>query len=420
MLGLVLAGEAVYLLPFAVTRFFRPTVLETFGLSNTELGSALAVYGIVAMLAYVPGGPLADRFSARKLLAVSLWTTAAGGLFMATLPDARGSVWLWGFFGVTTILLFWAALIRATRDWGGEDEQGRAFGLLDSGRGALAAVMASLGAALFAWSFPEGYEAASFPERKAAMVAVIHVYTFTTFLAGIFVWFAIPEHPPGRGKRWDPHEESVRRHLGRALRLPPVWINAVIVICAYVAYKGFDNYGLYAVQAFGMDEVEAARLTALGAWVRPFAALGFGLLGDRYLVSRMIVVCFAVLTVSQLIFATLTPAPGLAWVLLGNVLVGGAAIFGLRALYYAVFEEARVPRAIMGTAVGIVSVLGYTPDIFINYLGGVLLDASPGLPGHQHFFWLLTAFAVLGLGASLAMVAWLRRARGMAPADNLG
>ena len=162
MLGLIVAGEAVYLLPFAITRFFRPTVLETFGLTNTELGTAMAVYGVVAMLAYVPGGPLADRFSARKLLALSLWTTAAGGLYMTSLPGFQESRWLWGFFGITSILLFWAALIRATREWGGHETQGRAFGLLDAGRGVLAAAMASLGAALFTWSFPEGYAAASF------------------------------------------------------------------------------------------------------------------------------------------------------------------------------------------------------------------------------------------------------------------
>ncbi len=418
MIGLILAGEAVYLLPFAVTRFFRPTVLETFGLSNTELGKAMAVYGIVAMVAYVPGGPLADRFSARKLLALSLWTTAAGGLYMSTLPDHAGSVWLWGFFGVTTILLFWAALIRATRDWGGHDEQGRAFGLLDSGRGVLAAVMASLGAALFAWSFPDGYAAADFAERRQALVLIIHLYTLTTFAAGVFVWFAIPERPAER--RWDPHRESVLHHFGRALRLPAVWITAVIVVCAYVAYKGFDNYGLYAVQAFGISEVESARLTAIGAWVRPFAALGFGLLGDRFLVSRMTVLCFALLLASQLLFALLTPAPSLWWVLYANVLLGSTAIFGLRALYYAIFEEAAIPRGIMGTAVGMVSVVGYTPDIFVNYLGGVMLDASPGLGGHQDFFAFQAVFAGLGLAASLVMILYLRRARGMATAPNLG
>ncbi len=418
MLGLILAGEAVYLLPFAVTRFFRPTVLEVFGLSNTELGAAMAVYGVVAMLAYFPGGPLADRFPARKLLAVSLWTTAAGGMFMATLPDYRASAWLWGFFGITTILLFWAALIRATRDWGGEDEQGKAFGLLDSGRGALAAVMASLGAALFAWSFPDGYQAASFTDRREALVTIIHLYTLTTFLAGIFVWFAIPERSSSR--LWDPRREPVNRHIGRALRLPAVWITSVIVVCAYVAYKGFDNYGLYAVQGFGWDEVEAARLSSFGAWVRPFAALGFGLLGDRFLVSRMTVLCFVLLLASQLVFALMTPAPGLGWVLLLNVLIGSTAIFGLRALYYAVFEEADIPRSITGTAVGIVSVLGYTPDIFVNFLGGVILDAKPGLAGHQDFFWFLAAFAALGLVASLVMIGYLKQSQGGETAENLG
>ncbi|MDH3942315.1 MAG: MFS transporter, partial [Xanthomonadales bacterium] len=136
MLGLILAGEAIYALPFHVTRFFRPTVLEVFDLTNTELGTAQAVYGVIAMLSYFPGGPLADRFPARKLLAWSLWSTAAGGLYMATMPGFRGALIIWGFFGFTTILLFWAALIRATREWGGIKEQGRAFGFLEGGRGA--------------------------------------------------------------------------------------------------------------------------------------------------------------------------------------------------------------------------------------------------------------------------------------------
>jgi nitrate/nitrite transporter NarK len=88
-----------------------------FSLTATELGAAQGVYGILAMLTYFPGGPLADQFPARKLLAVSLWLTAAGGLYMATFPDYRGALILWGFSGITTILLFWAAMIRATPDW---------------------------------------------------------------------------------------------------------------------------------------------------------------------------------------------------------------------------------------------------------------------------------------------------------------
>jgi nitrate/nitrite transporter NarK len=411
MIGLILAGEAVYALPFHVTRFFRPTVLEVFGLTNTELGFAQGVYGVIAMLAYFPGGPLADRFSARKLLALSLWSTAAGGMYMATLPGYRGAIIVWAFFGVTTILLFWAALIRATREWGGHDQQGRAYGLLDGGRGMLAAALATLGAMLFGLLFPEGYQSADFADKRRALTLVIHGYTLVTAAAGVFVWFALSDgRPGGESEHWDPDREDTWSHILQVLRMPAVWMTSVIVVCAYVGFKGFDNYALYAVQGFGMDEVEAARIVSIGAWMRPIAALGAGLLGDRFLVSRMTVVSFALLLASQLFFALHVPAPGTAWILLLNVLLGSSAIFGLRALYYALFEEARVPGAVTGTAVGLVSVLGYTPDIFVSYIGGVLLDRSPGLTGHQHFFGFLAAFAAVGLVTAVALTRRLHRA----------
>lgn len=406
MIGLILAGEAVFALPFHVTRFFRPTVLEVFDLSNTELGTAQAVYGIVAMLAYFPGGPLADRFSARKLLALSLWSTAAGGLYLATIPGYGGVLFIWGFFGMTTILLFWAALIRATRDWGGVHEQGRAYGLLEGGRGLLAAVLATMGAALFGLMFPDGYSAASFEGKQQALRLIILGYTLVTAASGAFVWFVLADgNPNGQAvpEAWQPATENTWVHIKSVLQMPSVWLTSLIVICAYVGYKGFENYALYAVQGAGLGEVEAARIAALGAWMRPFAALGAGLLGDRYLVSRMTVVCFALLLASQLFFALFTPVPGVAWVLITNVLIGSSAMFGLRGLYFALFEEASVPTAATGTAVGLVSVLGYTPDIFVSYTGGILLDRSPGLSGHQHYFYFLAAFAAIGLLVSLIL-----------------
>ena len=196
MAGLIIAGEAIFILPFHVTRFFRPSVLETFQLSATELGVIQGVYGVFAMLAYFPGGPIADRFPARKLMAVSLWLTAAGGLYMSTFPDYRGAIILWGFFGVSTILLFWAALIRACRDWGGHNQQGRAYGLLDAGRGLLAAILASMGVLLFSLSFPDGYSAAAESDKAQALRSIILAYAGITAAAGVLVWFVITDGHP--------------------------------------------------------------------------------------------------------------------------------------------------------------------------------------------------------------------------------
>lgn len=404
MLGLILAGEAVYVLPFHLARYFRPTMLEVMDVSATELGAAQSIYGIVAMLAYFPGGPLADRFSTRKLLAMSLWTTALGGLYLASFPSLTGINFIWGFFGVTTILFFWAALIKATRDWGGTDSQGRAYGILDGGRGLLAAVLASTGVLVFELAFPDGYAAASAVERQDALRTVIYGYTVVTALAGVFVWFAIPELSASSGA-----VPRIRSGLSTVLRLPAVWLQSLIVVCAYVGYKGVDNYSLFAVDAYGLDPVEAGEIVAIGAWTRPFAALAAGLLGDRLQKPWLLAGLFVALAASHVFFATDTPDGALIWVLLTNMLLACIAVFALRGLYFAVFEDARVPVTVTGTAVGIVSVLGYTPDIFTYYVAGVLVDNNPGLTGHQHYFWFLASFAVLGAIASMAFAYVTRR-----------
>ncbi len=48
-----------------------------------------------------------------------------------------------------------------------------------------------------------------------------------------------------------------------------------------------------------------------------------------------------------------------------------------------------------------VSVVGYTPDIFMGPINGYLTDTYPGAAGHQYFFSVLAGFAVLGLICTL-------------------
>jgi sugar phosphate permease len=51
-------------------------------------------------------------------------------------------------------------------------------------------------------------------------------------------------------------------------------------------------------------------------------------------------------------------------------------------------------------ATGIISVIGYTPDIFMPTLGGVILDAYPGSDGYQRLFLLVAALSFLGMIAA--------------------
>ena len=401
ILSLILAGEAIFTLPYHVTRFFRPTFLEVFDLTATELGVAQSAYGFIAMAAYFFGGPLADRFEPRKLLAGSLWATALGGLYLATFPDVTGVMLIWGFFGLTNILLFWAALIKVTRAWGGERQQGLAYGLLDGGRGLLAAILASAGVFAFSVAFPLGYDAATLDQKAAVLREVIYGYTGVTAAVGVLVWFTL------RGL--DDQQAGAQRltlsefvaQIKSVIQLKLVWLQATVLVCAYTSYKAFDQYALFAVRGHGIDEIDAAQIVAAGAWTRPIAALALGLLGDRFGISRMATVCFVLLIISHSLFAFTGNALGTLSMIMLNTLVTGIAIFGLRGLYFGLLEEGQIPLAITGTAVGLVSVIGYTPDVFIAAVAGYLIDQSPGLMGFQHLFTLLLGFSVIGAVAAV-------------------
>jgi hypothetical protein len=51
--------------------------------------------------------------------------------------------------------------------------------------------------------------------------------------------------------------------------------------------------------------------------------------------------------------------------------------------------------------VGIISVVGYSPDIFATPLIGYIIDKYPGILGHQYVFLMLVFFSILGLSASI-------------------
>jgi len=72
-------------------------------------------------------------------------------------------------------------------------------------------------------------------------------------------------------------------------------------------------------------------------------------------------------------------------------------------------QEGYIPLALTGTAVGLISVVGYTPDIFATPLIGYLLDQYPGMLGHQYVFMILVLFSILGLLASLRFAKLIKK-----------
>jgi nitrate/nitrite transporter NarK len=268
---LILSGELIFLLPYVLARVFRPTFLEVFNLSNLQLGGLFSVYGTVAILSYLYGGVISDKFQPKILIAISLFLTAFGGLVLSTYPSYLILQILWGYWGFTTVFLFWGAMIKATRVWGGSRNQVEAFGLLDGGRGLVAASMGTLGVLIFSVFLTNDIELASLVERKNAFRYVILFLSFIVFVTGILVIVLMETSQEGVINK----NASLIPNIKSVLKTPSVWLIMFIIISAYVGYKVTDIYSLYASDVMDFDNLEAPLLGTY--WIPTLASLGISM-----------------------------------------------------------------------------------------------------------------------------------------------
>ena len=363
---LITAGEGIFILPFLLARIFRPTFLKVFELDNFQLGTLYTTYGIVALISYLYGGTLADKYQARKLMGSALILTALGGFYMATFPSFLGLQILYGYWGFSTTFLFWAAMIKATRNWGGEESQGRAFGFLEGGRGIVAASIGAFGILVFANLISESVVDTSLDQKKEAFRWVILSTSILVTLVGILIFIFLHEIE-NQEKEQTVIPDRPLKNMKTVIRFSSVRLLILIVLCAYCGYKVTDVLSLYASEIMLFHEVDAAKVGSYQMYLRPLVCISIGFIADQSSNSKWLVRGFVFLLVGALIFVSgfvQAPLKGLFVVV---IIVTGLGTYGLRTLYFAAVKEGSIPYAFTGTAVGIISVVGYTPDIFMDH-----------------------------------------------------
>ena len=392
MTVLALSGGIIFLLPFLYEVYYRP-LGDALNLTNTELGVLFSVFGFTSMISYFPGGWLADRVSPRKLMTSSLLATGAAGFWYATLPSYNIIIGIHAFWGVTISLLFWAAMIRATRNWAPANEQGKAFGVLETLRGVGEAGAHSGLLLVFAW----------LGSGEKALTVVITQLSILIVGLGIVSWFVIED----TSRESEPDSAASKigvREILAVLKMPVIWLISIVVLCAHAAYWSSFTLTPYSSDIF-MTTVAFAGAISIGRmWLKPAVALVAGFIADRFGIAITVSALLAVLVASFSGFAMIPVDPNLLWVVLVNLAIAAVAIFALRGIYFALLEEGGVPLAVTGTAGGVVSAIGFTPDVFMPLVFGMITDRFPGAEGYRYFYLITAAICAVGLVAALVIL----------------
>jgi nitrate/nitrite transporter NarK len=399
MFALIIAGEAIFILPFLSMRVFKPVIREAFLITDAQIGEAQALYGITAVLSYFFGGFIADKWEPKKLLSISLLLTAIGGFWMTLIPSIFTLRILYAFWGVSTILLFWASLIKATRQWGNKHNQGLSFGLLDGGRGFFAASIALFGASILTYFFPEKGIEITFNNKVETLQYILGTITFIVFLVALLVWKVLPKDPMNF-EAGTAFQFSFKKAYS-LMKQKKVIFHSLIIFCAYSSYKLTGVYGTYAKDVWDYSIEEATYFAVFIQYLRPIAAISVGWIADKYIPSKIIVPTFSILILTSAIlgFGFFSTQPlFLSFTVFIFMALG---TYSLRGLYFAIIEETKTPIQMTGTLVGIISLVGFTPDIFMSLFIGYMLGENPTLINYQNLFTIFTIIPIVGLLAAL-------------------
>ncbi|MEG1497425.1 MAG: MFS transporter [Clostridiales bacterium] len=388
LLILALGAVAIYLLPYLRWTYYD-SLLEAVKLTNTQFAATMSIYGIAAMIFYAPGGYLADKFSPRKMLTFAFTVTGILGIWYSTFPGYFAQIlifFLWGGIGTA---FFWSAMLKVTRSLGNQAEQGRMYGLLEGGRGLI-----NVGA-----SFAALYFYSKLGESVGGLAGIIVAFSILCFVAAILVWFFISDKISGDT------DVIHLKDVGTVLKIPAVWIIAIIVLSCYSVYIGSTYLTPYMTEILGVSATVAGGIAILRSYVLQMAAAPVGgIIADKIgSVTFVIACCFLVIVVALSGFAFLPATPKIMMIAVVLMLLFCAAIFAMRGIYFAPMDECKVPRNLGGTAIGVVSVIGFFPDVFMNAIAGSLMDAFPGAMGYRYLFFVMLAFAIVGFVASVIL-----------------
>ena len=390
MLRLILisiAGTMIYGLPY-FRSYYYDAYLQTYGLTNSQMGMFGSIFGIMGACSYLFGGVVADMFSARKLMTISMILTGLGGLLHLCHPSYLMLVGIYFLWGFTSLFAFWPALLKVLRSLANEDEQSKAYGFMDATRGITNAVQLAVTLAIF-----------NALSKKASDLAglngVVIFYSAVCIVMGIGLYFVLDEKKLQTGS--DDAEDDSKFSFAivkQVLKMPVVWLLSLVVCCSYTMPILFYYFTPYATANLGMTAAAGAMVTMLAQYVRPVACVVGGVAADKIGRANVMYGTMGIMLVSTLVLIFARSMTNAVFIGICACIYFG--MYGAYSLVFSMFDECGIPKYMSGTAIGLICTIGYMPEFFCPLLAGKVLDTY-GNAGYHILFIFLAVMMVIGL-----------------------
>lgn len=390
---LIIAAGAIYPLVYLRTSFQTP-MLQAFNIDVSQLSKLYAMLGIMFIVGYFPSGWLADKISAKKLISFSLIVTGLFGFLFSTYPSFNILYLIFFGWGISTVFTFWSALIKAVKMLAKKEEQARFFGILDGGRGVVEALLGTI--AMMIFSYFLGGETDSI-SVQTSLRKVILMYSFSCIVLSFLVFFfldAKDEIEKNEAKQ----KINTLETLKDILKKQEVWLMSLVIFCGYVLYWTIYYLSGYLTTNHGVSSVMAGYISVMILWMRPLGGIGGGFLGDKFGKENVLSMSM-ILGAITLIFLSFSSKEGTPIIIYIGVVFVGLMLYFIRGLYWSLLDECEIPNTSLGTAIGLISFMGYLPDIFIPIFSNNIFARFNDGPEAYNIYFLVSA--IIGIVGSL-------------------
>ena len=397
LIVLGLAGGSIYIFPYLKYVFYDP-LIEVLGITDTQSGLLLTMYAIGCVILYIPGGVLADKMNPKKALIFSLVVaTILTGVFacMIALGLPAGvsygiSLVIWLLMAFASGFVFWTALLKAIRIIGSEEEQGTMYGIYYAANGTAAASVAAINL----WAYNAGGGDA---DMQGGFFWAVVSMAIPTLVAAILIGVFLN----GKSDKDLSTSEEDKFHFAdvfTVLKNPAIWAISIVMFCVYGVYSCTSYFTPYLTDILSFSTTTAGIFSIIRQYIVMLVAAPLGgILADKVFkstlgwfrcggailaISIILVIIGGTLGFPTMLIAILTLIPGLFAMCLYGVM-------------FSSLHELNIPVKVAGTAIGIASIVGYLPDMFLNTIFGNMLDNTPGAGGYMQIFTTLAVFCII-------------------------
>lgn len=407
-----MAGGISFELPYLKYNY-QPAMESLMGLSATQVGVIMSTFGFLALILYAPSGIIADKFNHKKLITFSLVATGALAFLMAAYPPYPVMLAIQVGWAVTTILFMWSATVKAVSILGTPEEQGALLGFSEGMRGLGCLISAFVTLAVFKQFGAEG--------NPFSFRAVIITYGIFMFLFAIACWFVVPsgkDVPAEKEGAKEPAPKVTAKDIAGVLKRKTTWYCSMIIFGVYVVYACLSYTSSYLMDMFGMTMVTATLIGMIRNQVfRSVSGPVGGIITAKTPLKSptKILIIASIIDLAALCTLLFVPSSkSLLVPMIAVVLLSAFCVYVSRGMYFATIGEVRTPKHIMGTTIGVASVIGFIPDAFIYIVIGKWQDSLPAQEAYRNM-WLVGALGtVIALVFCILLVLEIKKQNSMA------